>query len=91
MRIVKEDDDEMVLQCMYALHHCLLNRSTRLLVMAQQGKLIKLNLNPIEFVSNILDLLYDRNVELRKMCDLCLDIISVRLVYRYRHLIDVGN
>ncbi|KAJ3007876.1 Kinesin-associated protein 3 [Thoreauomyces humboldtii] len=61
----KEDDDEMILQIIYCGYQLLLHESTRAVL-----------LDETEIVSYLIDLLYDRNVEIRRMCDVCLDLIS---------------
>ncbi|KAI8586335.1 kinesin-associated protein-domain-containing protein [Geranomyces variabilis] len=65
LMIAKEDDDEMILQIIYCAYQFLLIQSTRAVL-----------LDDTEIVSYLIDLLYDRNVEIRKMCDVCLDLIS---------------
>ncbi|TPX57785.1 hypothetical protein PhCBS80983_g03597 [Powellomyces hirtus] len=65
LMIAKEDDDEMILQIIYCAYQFLLIESTRAVL-----------LDETEIVSYLIDLLYDRNVEIRKMCDVCLDLIS---------------
>ncbi|KAL7751426.1 hypothetical protein RI367_003286 [Sorochytrium milnesiophthora] len=62
---IYEDDDEMTLQLLYCFYHMMLHERT-------QEKL----LNETQLVSFLVDLLYDRNLEIRRMCDLCLDIVS---------------
>lgn len=61
----KEEDDEIILQIIYVVYQMLLYPPTRNIL-----------LNKTQIVSYLIDLLYDRNVEIRKMCDACLDIIS---------------
>ncbi|KAI9328528.1 kinesin-associated protein-domain-containing protein [Obelidium mucronatum] len=65
LMIIKEEDDEMILQIIYCIYHFLLYESTRTIL-----------INKTQVVSYLIDLLYDRNREIRKMCDTCLDIIS---------------
>ncbi|KAI8818255.1 kinesin-associated protein-domain-containing protein [Fimicolochytrium jonesii] len=65
LMIAKEDDDEMILQIIYCAYQFLLIESTRIVF-----------LDETQIVSYLIDLLYDRNVEIRRMCDVCLDIIS---------------
>ncbi|KND02983.1 uncharacterized protein SPPG_02058 [Spizellomyces punctatus DAOM BR117] len=64
LMIAKEDDDEMILQIIYCAYQFLLLDSTRTML-----------INKTQLVSYLIDLLYDRNVEIRKMCDVCLDLI----------------
>ncbi|KAI9106093.1 kinesin-associated protein-domain-containing protein [Phlyctochytrium arcticum] len=64
LMIAKEDDDEIILQIIYCAYQFLLSDSTRTLL-----------INKTQLVSYLIDLLYDRNVEIRKMCDVCLDLI----------------
>ncbi|KAJ3016484.1 UNVERIFIED_CONTAM: Kinesin-associated protein 3 [Siphonaria sp. JEL0065] len=65
LMIIKEEDDEMILQIIYCIYHFLLYESTRNIL-----------INKTQVVSYLIDLLYDRNLQIRKMCDTCLDIIS---------------
>ncbi|TPX32870.1 hypothetical protein SmJEL517_g04051 [Synchytrium microbalum] len=65
LMIAKEDDDEMVLQIIYAIYHFLLHPSSRTVLLQRT-----------QLVSYLIDLLYDRNASIRKMCDVCLDIIG---------------
>ncbi|KAI8916105.1 kinesin-associated protein-domain-containing protein [Gorgonomyces haynaldii] len=60
----KEEDDEMILQLCYCMHQYLLHDVTcRLLI----GKTL---------VNLLIDLLYDRNMEIRKVCDAALGEID---------------
>jgi hypothetical protein len=65
LMICKEEDDEIILQIIYAIYQFLLHESTRTVL-----------LNQTHIVSYLIDLLYDRNVKIREMCDACLDIIA---------------
>jgi len=65
LMICKEEDDEIILQIIYAIYQFLLHESTRTIL-----------LNQTHIVSYLIDLLYDRNVKIREMCDTCLDIIA---------------
>ncbi|TPX51129.1 hypothetical protein SeLEV6574_g00469 [Synchytrium endobioticum] len=65
LMIAKEEDDEMVLQILYALYHFLLHAGPRNTL-----------LQKTQLVSYLIDLLYDRNPSIRKMCDVCLDVIG---------------
>ncbi|KAI8609481.1 kinesin-associated protein 3 [Chytriomyces sp. MP71] len=65
LMIIKEEDDEMVLQIIYCIYHFLLYESTRTIL-----------IHKTQVVSYLIDLLYDRNIQIRRMCDVCLDIIS---------------
>ncbi|KAJ3386385.1 Kinesin-associated protein 3 [Entophlyctis sp. JEL0112] len=58
LMIIKEEDDEIVLQIIYCVYHFLLYESTRNIL-----------INKTQIVSFLIDLLYDRNREIRKMCD----------------------
>ncbi|KAJ3093007.1 Kinesin-associated protein 3 [Quaeritorhiza haematococci] len=65
MMMAKEEDDEIILQIIYAIYRLLLHDATRTVLITKT-----------QVVSYLIDLLYDRNVEIRKMCDACLDIIA---------------
>ncbi|KAI9356221.1 kinesin-associated protein-domain-containing protein [Zopfochytrium polystomum] len=65
LMIAKEEDDEIILQIIYCIYQLLLQEQTRNILILQT-----------QVVSYLIDLLYDRNIEIRKMCDVCLDIIS---------------
>ncbi|KAJ3103417.1 Kinesin-associated protein 3 [Phlyctochytrium planicorne] len=58
LMLAKEEDDEIVLQIIYATYQFLLHDDTR------------------DILINKTHLLYDRNTQIRKMCDVCLDIIA---------------
>mmetsp|Transcript_1437 Transcript_1437/g.1212 ORF Transcript_1437/g.1212 Transcript_1437/m.1212 type:complete len:428 (+) Transcript_1437:2-1285(+) len=60
----KQEDDEMVLQITYTLFRCLQHESTR-----------EVLLNHTQVVSYFVDLLYDKNAEIRKMADQTLDLV----------------
>jgi Kinesin-associated protein (KAP) len=62
----KQEDDEMVLQIVYVLQQVLRNESTR-------NYMIKETESP----AYLIDLMHDKNVEIRKICDFCLDIIAM--------------
>lgn len=68
----KEEDDEIILQIVYLVYNLLLHPQTRTFLLSKT-RIICIN---VEIVSYLIDLLYDRNVEIRKMCDSCLDIIA---------------
>ncbi|KAJ3038924.1 Kinesin-associated protein 3, partial [Rhizophlyctis rosea] len=65
LMIAKEEDDEIILQIIYCIYQFLLQELTRVYLITKT-----------QVVSYLIDLLYDRNVEIRKMCDVCLDIIA---------------
>ncbi|KAJ3126935.1 Kinesin-associated protein 3 [Nowakowskiella sp. JEL0407] len=65
LMIAKEEDDEIILQIIYTMYQLLLHESTRNVLLSKT-----------DVVSYFIDLLYDRNIEIRKMCDVCLDIIA---------------
>lgn len=61
----KQEDDEIVLQIVYVFQQVLRNESTR-------NYMIKDTESP----AYLIDLMHDKNVEIRKVCDFCLDIIA---------------
>ncbi|KAG5681802.1 hypothetical protein PVAND_011210 [Polypedilum vanderplanki] len=62
----KQEDDEMVLQIVYVFQQVLRNESTR-------NYMIKETESP----AYLIDLMHDKNIEIRKVCDFCLDIIAM--------------
>eukprot|EP00286_Rhodomonas_abbreviata_P029278 CAMPEP_0181300704 /NCGR_PEP_ID=MMETSP1101-20121128/7032_1 /TAXON_ID=46948 /ORGANISM="Rhodomonas abbreviata, Strain Caron Lab Isolate" /LENGTH=749 /DNA_ID=CAMNT_0023405959 /DNA_START=219 /DNA_END=2465 /DNA_ORIENTATION=+ len=60
----KQEDDEIVLQITYTFFRCLQHQSTRDVL-----------LNHTQVVSYFVDLLYDKNEEIRKMADQTLDVV----------------
>lgn len=62
----KQEDDEMVLQIVYVFQQVLRNESTR-------NYIIKDTESP----AYLIDLMHDKNIEIRKVCDYCLDIIAM--------------
>ncbi|KAJ3039310.1 Kinesin-associated protein 3 [Rhizophlyctis rosea] len=65
LMIAKEEDDEIILQIIYCIYQFLLQEPARIHLITKT-----------QVVSYLIDLLYDRNVEIRRMCDVCLDIIA---------------
>lgn len=61
----KQEDDEMVLQIIFVFQQILKNESTR-------NYMIKETESP----AYLIDLMHDKNIEIRKVCDYCLDIIA---------------
>lgn len=61
----KQEDDEMVLQIVFVFQQILRNESTR-------HYMIKETESP----AYLIDLMHDKNPEIRKVCDYCLDIIA---------------
>lgn len=62
----KQEDDEMVLQIIFMFQQVLKNECTR-------NYIIK----DTETPAYLIDLMHDKNQEVRKVCDQCLDIISL--------------
>lgn len=62
----KQEDDEMVLQIIFVFQQVLINESTR-------SYMIKDTESP----AYLIDLMHDKNCEIRKVCDYCLDIIAI--------------
>ncbi|KAJ3343361.1 hypothetical protein HDU93_008726 [Gonapodya sp. JEL0774] len=63
--VAKEEDDEIILQVIYAMGG-----------VWRWGEVESLEQGGAEFVAYLIDLLYDRNPEIRQLCDTCLDIIT---------------
>ncbi len=64
--LAKEEDDEIVLQCVYAIYHFLLCAQSRSVLLGQSV-----------LVERLIDLLYDRNANIRNLADACLVLIAV--------------
>lgn len=62
----KQEDDEMVLQIIYVFQQVLSNESTRNYI-----------IRDTESPAYLIDLMHDKNIEIRKVCDYCLDIIAM--------------
>ncbi|KAL5275601.1 KIFAP3 family protein [Megaselia abdita] len=62
----KQEDDEIVLQIVYAFQQILKHESTR-------NYMIKETESP----AYLIDLMHDKNSEIRKVCDFCMDIIAL--------------
>lgn len=62
----KQEDDEMVLQIVYVFYQMIFHQSTREVI-------IKLTQAP----AYLIDLMHDKNTEIRNVCGNTLDIISV--------------
>eukprot|EP00039_Didymoeca_costata_P013737 m.213474 g.213474 ORF g.213474 m.213474 type:complete len:782 (-) comp15860_c5_seq11:1677-4022(-) len=60
----KQEDDEIVLQIVYVFYKLVYHEATRGLILGQTGA-----------VSYLIDLMHDKNTEIRKVCDSALDII----------------
>jgi hypothetical protein len=73
LMMAKEEDDEIILQITYCVFNLLKHESTQSILISKTR--ISFPLTPPEIVSYLIDLLYDRNAEIRKLCDACLDII----------------
>lgn len=61
----KQEDDEIVLQIVFVFQQVLRNESTR-------GYMIKETETP----AYLIDLMHDKNSEIRAVCDFCLDVIA---------------
>jgi hypothetical protein len=63
--VAKEEDDELILQVLYCVNRFLYHEPTK-----------KFLVEKTDLVAYLVDLLYDQNIEIRKMCDASLDIIA---------------
>lgn len=61
----KQEDDEMVLQIIFVFQQILRHESTRDYIIRET-----------ESPAYLIDLMHDKNAEIRKVCDYCLDIIA---------------
>ena len=64
----KQEDDETVLQIVYVFYQMIFHESTREVIIKQT-----------QAPAYLIDLMHDKNTEIRKVCDNTLDIISVSL------------
>ncbi|KFB52104.1 AGAP000187-PA-like protein [Anopheles sinensis] len=62
----KQEDDEMVLQIVFVFQQVLRHESTRCYMIKET-----------ESPAYLIDLMHDKNAEIRKVCDFCLDIIAI--------------
>ncbi|XP_058064273.1 kinesin-associated protein 3 isoform X1 [Anopheles bellator] len=62
----KQEDDEMVLQIVFVFQQVLRHESTRCYMIKET-----------ESPAYLIDLMHDKNTEIRKVCDFCLDIIAI--------------
>ncbi|XP_053677895.1 kinesin-associated protein 3 [Anopheles nili] len=62
----KQEDDEMVLQIVFVFQQVLRHESTRCYMIKET-----------ESPAYLIDLMHDKNEEIRKVCDVCLDIIAI--------------
>jgi Kinesin-associated protein (KAP) len=62
----KQEDDEIVLQIIFMFQLVLKNESTRNYIISET-----------ETPAYLIDLMHDKNIEIRKVCDICLDIIAM--------------
>ncbi len=62
----KQEDDEMVLQIVYVFYQMIFHQVTREVIIKQT-----------QAPAYLIDLMHDKNAEIRKVCDNTLDIISV--------------
>ena len=67
-QLAKQEDDETVLQIVYVFYQMIFHESTR-------DVIIKKTQAP----AYLIDLMHDKNTEIRKVCDNTLDIISVSI------------
>ena len=75
----KEEDDEMILQVCYCIYQFLLQEATCKYLIAKT-----------QIVNVLIDLLYDRNNEIRKICDAALSVIGVFFINN-RKLMRIGK
>lgn len=84
----KQEDDEMVLQIVFVFQQILRNESTRDYMIKETGEWIwGIDLTDqdtrlashfsTESPAYLIDLMHDKNPEIRKVCDYCLDKITM--------------
>ena len=66
--LARQEDDEVVLQIVYVFYQLTRHESTRSQVISMT-----------EVPAYLIDLMHDKNTEIRKVCDTTLDIIAVSL------------
>ncbi|XP_018316852.1 kinesin-associated protein 3 isoform X2 [Mycetomoellerius zeteki] len=64
----KQEDDEMVLQIIYIFYQIAKHDSTRDYLIRETGN---------EAPGYLIDLMHDKNPAIRKVCDICLDVIAI--------------
>ena len=79
---MKQEDDEIVCQTIYVFYQLTFHESTRQIV-----------LQKTQAPAYIIDLMHDKNAEIRKVCDMTLDIISVSsfVLFRLAILRQISN
>jgi Kinesin-associated protein (KAP) len=78
---VKEDDVEIVLMSILAFYQFLKSPITRKVLVKETSNYQANHAYIAGVITFLIDLLYDENVEIRKVCDACLDIICVPFNY----------
>eukprot|EP00118_Oscarella_pearsei_P007155 m.33912 g.33912 ORF g.33912 m.33912 type:complete len:324 (+) comp31926_c0_seq4:1460-2431(+) len=68
----KQEDDEVVLQIVYVFYQMAFHKDTRDVIVQQT-----------QVPAYLIDLMHDKNVEIRKVCDSTLDIIAVSQTRRF--------
>jgi len=66
----KQVDDELVLQIVYVFYQMVFHQATRNVIIKET-----------QAPAYLIDLMHDKNEEIRKVCDNTLDIISVRCLF----------
>ena len=66
--LARQEDDEIVLQICYVFYQLCFHRSTRNVIIKKT-----------EAPAYLIDLMQDKNKEVRRVCDITLEIISVSL------------
>ncbi|KAK0165541.1 hypothetical protein PV328_004048 [Microctonus aethiopoides] len=64
----KQEDDEIVLQIIYVFYQVAIHESTRDYLIRETGN---------EAPGYLIDLMHDKNPEIRRVCDACLDVIAL--------------
>lgn len=88
----KQEEDEIVLQIVYVFYQMIFHKSTREIIIKKTRKFTYLAIFKskifrlftkffIEAPAYLIDLMHDKNAEVRRICGLTLDIISVNILF----------
>ena len=90
----KQEEDEIVLQIVYVFYQMIFHKSTREIIIKKtrkftylaifKSKIFKISKYSkffLEAPAYLIDLMHDKNAEVRRICGLTLDIISVNIIF----------
>ena len=84
--LARQENDEIVLQICYVFYQLCFHRSTRNVIIKKTGRTVTVefadhepaDVHRAEAPAYLIDLMQDKNKEVRRVCDMTLEIISVR-------------